>query len=72
MWRRHDKPPKPATAPARRDEADERGLDEAHAALEQALSHWPEVTRIAEDIRGIRRRNHLADKVRDAMGGHPR
>ena len=71
MWkRRHQAKTEPD--PVERDEIDEQGLNEAHAALEDALSYWPEVTRIANDIRGIRRRNHLADKVRDAMGGHPR
>lgn len=69
-WRRtaHVAPPGPVT----RDEADEQGLNDAREALDRALSQWPEVTRIAEDIRGIRRRNHLADKVEDAFGGHRR
>lgn len=71
MWRRksrHVEPP----GQVERDAADEQGLNEAHEALDRALSQWPEVKRIADDIRGIRQRNHLADKVRDAMGGHPR
>jgi len=68
----HRNRPIPPPEPVERDEADEKGLDEAHEALEHALSQWPEVTQIAEDIRGIRRRNHLADKVEDALGGHRR
>jgi len=71
MWRRHHKENAPPPTPAR-DETDERGLDEAHAALDAALSQWPEVTAIADEIRGIRRRNHLAEKAYDAMGGHSR
>jgi len=55
-----------------RNEADEKGLNEAHEALDQALSIWPEVTLMTTAMRGIRQRNHLAEKVRDAMGGHPR
>jgi hypothetical protein len=55
-----------------RCEDDEKGIAEAHAALDQALSVWPEVTLMTTAMRGIRQRNHLAEKVRDAMGGHPR
>lgn len=62
--------PPPAERP--RDRHDEKGLREAHQALDAALSMWPDVKKVAEDIRGIRRRNHLAQKVLDAMGGHPR
>ena len=58
--------------PQPRHDDDERGLNEAHAALDRALSQWPEVTEVASAIRGIRRRNHLADKINDAWGGHPR
>lgn len=73
MWRRKKREQTPPpTPPAERDEADEQGLTEAHEALDQALSHWPEVTQIAEEIRGIRQRNHLAEKALDAMGGHRR
>ena len=70
-WTRATEPEPTAHAMTRPDE-DERGLDEAHAALDAALSHWPEVTAVADQIRGIRRRNHLADKAYDAMGGHSR
>ena len=59
------------TEPCRNDD-DEKGLAEAHAALDSALSIWPEVTLMTNTMRGIRQRNHLAEKVRDAMGGHPR
>ena len=55
-----------------RNEDDERGLAEAHEALDRALSHWPEVTLVSTAIRGIRQRNHLAEKVSDAMRGHAR
>ena len=78
MWRRKGREPDPtrdttgAAAVPARDEVDEQGLNEAHEALDRALSQWPEVTRIAAEMRGIRQRNHLADKVRDAMGGHRR
>jgi hypothetical protein len=70
-WRKREQAPPPTPAVCR-DEADEQGLNEAHAALDEALSQWPEVSQIAEQIRGIRRRNHLAEKALDAMGGHRR
>ena len=70
MWRRK-KATMPPPTPVR-DEADEQGLNEAHEALDRALSQWPEVQAVAEQIRGIRRRNHLAEKAYDAMGGHAR
>lgn len=72
MWWRKKTPAPPPTRVVVRDEADKQGLDEAHEALDRALSHWPEVQAVAEQIRGIRRRNHLAEKAYDAMGGHSR
>lgn len=70
MWGRK----KVAASPeiTQRDEADEQGLHDAQEALDRALSQWPSVTRTVADIRGIRMRNHLADQVSDAIGGHPR
>ena len=59
-WRRRDhESPEP----------DEQGLDEAHEALENALNMWPEVNRVAEHMRGIRRRNHLAEITERALRG---
>lgn len=55
-----------------RFEADEQGLNEAHEALDVALSRWPEVTLMTTAMRGIRQRNHLAEKAYEAMRGHPR
>lgn len=71
MWWRRNKHIEPP-GPVPRDKADEQGLNEAHEALEQALSKWPEVARITEDMRGIRKRNHFADTFDDALGGHAR
>ena len=62
----------PAVISPPRHEDDEKGLAEAHEALDRALSHWPEVTAVSTAIRGIRRRNHLAEKINDAWGGHAR
>jgi len=62
----------PQVAEPARSEDDEKGLNEAHEALDNALSIWPEVNLMTTAMRGIRQRNHLAEKVRDAMGGHPR
>lgn len=59
--RRHE--PAPATLP------DGAGMDEAHEALEQALAKWPEVNAVTEQIRGIRRRNHLAEITERALRG---
>lgn len=56
---------------ARSDE-DEQGLADAQKALDGALSYWPEVVAVSSTIRGIRRRNHLAEQINDAWGGHPR
>jgi hypothetical protein len=66
-----DREPTTATS-ASLEVRDEAGVNEAQRALDTALSRWPDVTRVAEDMRGIRRRNHLADKVHDALGGHAR
>jgi len=68
--RRHEQvEPAPEHRP---DRSDEKGLDEARAALDYAMSMWPDVHEVAAEIRGIRRRNQLADKVMDALGGHRR
>lgn len=72
MWRRKKHPDPPCPPTPERDPADEQGINEAHAALEQALSQWPDVTSVANEIRGVRLRNHLADKMQDALGSHPR
>jgi len=45
------------------------GIDEAHEALEAAMSRWPEVNEVTEQIRGIRRRNHLAEITERALRG---
>jgi hypothetical protein len=52
LWRRKAAP---ETRP------DDTGLDEAHKALDEALSMWPDVREVTEHMRGIRRRNHLAE-----------
>lgn len=49
---------------------DEQGFDEAHAALEDAMSAWPEVREVAQQIRDIRRRNHLAEITERALRGN--
>lgn len=72
MWWRKGRADVPKPAKPVRDRDDEKGLHEAHQALDKALSMWPDVRQVAEDIRGIRRRNHLAQKMLDAMGGHRR
>lgn len=69
-WRRPDEGHAVIEIPC--TDEDEKGLADAHEALDRALSHWPEVTEVSETIRGIRRRNHLADKISEAWGGHPR
>lgn len=70
-WRKGRDNPPPET-PTGRDEADQQGLNEAHEALDRALSQWPEVNRVTEDMRGIRQRNHLAELADRAMGAHRR
>ena len=50
----------------------ERGSDDAHAALEHALSQWPDVHETTEDLRKLRRHNHFADTMGDALKGHRR
>lgn len=51
-------------------EVDVTGIDEATEKLDEALALWPEVRTIAEQIRGIRRRNHLAEITELALRGH--
>lgn len=50
--------------------ADRNGHDEAHRALEDALAMWPEVEAVTEELRGIRRRNHLAEMTEAALRGN--
>jgi hypothetical protein len=54
------------------DPDDEQGLIEAQEAFEQVLSQWADVAQVTEDLRGIRRRNHLAELAHDAMGARRR
>jgi endonuclease IV len=70
-WQRRDEGHAVVHPPCTHED-DEKGLAEAHEALNRALSNWPEVTEVSETIRGIRRRNHLAEKISEAWGAHPR
>lgn len=56
-WRRHRPEPPPR----------DPGVDEAAAALDAALSQWPDVRKTSEQLRTIRRENHLAEKAYEAM-----
>ena len=60
-WSRHDDGP--------RHEVDPAGIDEAAETLDGALALWPEVRSVTEQIRGIRRRNHLAEITERALRG---
>ena len=53
-------------------ERDRRGIDEAEAALLEALHQWPEVRQVTEQIRGFRQRNHLAEMTERALTGRRR
>lgn len=44
----------------------------AHAALDAALSQWPEVRATTSDLRRLRQRNHFAETMNDALKGHRR
>jgi hypothetical protein len=54
-----------------KSQADRDGHTEAHDALEAALTAWPEVQAVTEELRGIRRRNHLAEMTEAALRGTP-
>ena len=63
-WRRH-----------RDDESathDNEGIEQARAALDEAMNLWPEVNSVVQEIRGIRRRNHLAELTDRALTKSPR
>lgn len=49
--------------------SDQRGSDEAHAALEHAISQWPEVHATSRHIRRLRAENHFAEKIHRALEG---
>lgn len=48
-------------------EPDEHGTVAAIEALDEAMNRWPEVREVTEQIRGIRRRNHLAEITERAL-----
>lgn len=50
----------------------DNGLDEAHAALDAAMSRWPEVIETRENMKRIRQENHLAEKVDEFLRTHRR
>ena len=58
-WTKREPPTRP----------DDNGIDEAHQALEASLDLWPEVHEVTAQIRGIRRRNHLAEITERALRG---
>lgn len=65
-WRRRREPD---STPVAEPDRSESGIEEAQQALEHALSRWPEVNATTELIRGIRRRNHLAEITERALRG---
>lgn len=70
--RREHFTPEPARDTSRSDATDTQGSDAAHAALDDALSMWPEVHATTDDLRRLRQRNHFADTMNDALKGHRR
>jgi hypothetical protein len=49
---------------------DSQGIDDAHQALDDALNQWPAIRDTVNEMRRIRRENHLAEKVHRALGGN--
>ena len=58
--------------PAPEPPHDDHGLDEAQAALEEAMARWPEVKETREHMRRLRQENHFAEKVDNFLRVHRR
>lgn len=48
---------------------DGKGLDEANAALDEALARWDAVKETSEEMRRLRRANHFAERMVNALRG---
>jgi hypothetical protein len=54
----------------RRSPQDARGIEESKVALYVAKAIEEHATRLAQEHREILRRNNLAGKIHNALGGH--
>lgn len=54
----------------RRSPQDARGIEESKVALSVARAIEEHATRLADEHRDILRRNNLAGKIHNALGGH--
>lgn len=51
------------------DTGEKPDIEQARLQLDRARANWPLVHHLSGQLRELRERNHLADAIRDSMGG---
>jgi hypothetical protein len=50
---------------------DKPDVEQARRNLDQTKANWPRVLHLSGQLRELRERNHLAEAIRESMGGRP-